>query len=207
MKVLNFSVLALMLAIALPLAAQEAKETKQDAAPPAMTPEQKAMMEAWEKAATPGEQHKQLEVMTGNWSTKQSMWMDPKGKPMIETGTATNTFVLGGRHLRSEFHSQWMGKPFEGVGYTGYDNVTGKYYSSWMDNSSTGVFVAHGDYDPATKTYTFTGEMADPSKGGAKVPMREVLRIVDNDHHVFEMHETRDGKEAKTLEIEYTRAN
>jgi hypothetical protein len=203
MKTRQYSALALMLAIALPLSAQE---TKPDAAPPEMTAEQKAMFEAYEKAAKPGEQHKQLEALVGTWTTKQSMWMDPSAPPMTETGTSSNTLVLGGRHLRSDFSSKWMGKPFTGIGYTGYDNVTGKFYSSWMDDASTGLFIAHGDYDAATKTYTFTGEMADAAKAGAKVPMREVLRIVDNDHHVFEMYETRDGKEAKVMQIEYARA-
>lgn len=115
---------------------------------------------------------------------------------MKETGKATNTLALGGRHLRSEFHGTWQGQPFEGQGYTGYDNVTGKYYSSWIDNASTGLFVARGDYDAKNRTYTFRGEMNDPAE----------LRIVDQDHHVFEMYETRGGKEAKTMLIEYTRA-
>jgi len=203
MNIRQGSLLTLALLIALPLAA---KEPDKDAKMPEMTAEQKAMMEAWEKAGKTGEQHKQLEAIAGNWTAKQSMWMDPKTPPMTETGTSSNTLTLGGRHLRSEYRSQWMGQPFEGVSHIGYDNVTGKYYNSWMDNSSTGLFVAHGDYDAATKTYTFTGEMNDPAQGGAKVPMREVLRIIDNDHHIFEMHETRGGKEAKTMQIEYTRA-
>ena len=58
-------------------------------------------------------------------------------------------------------HGQWMGKPFEGIGYTGYDNVNGKYYSSWIDSSSTGMFVSQGGYDPASKSYVFKGEFAD----------------------------------------------
>jgi len=203
MKIRPLTVLALTLAMALPLHAQEGKS---EAAPPEMTAEQKAMFEAYEKAAKPGEQHKQLEAMVGTWTTKQSMWMDPKAPPMSETGTSTNTLILGGRHLRSDYKGQWMGKTFTGIGHMGYDNVTGKYYSAWLDDASTGLFIGHGDYDPATKTYTFTGEMADAAKNGALIPMREVLRIVDNDHHVFEMHETRDGKEAKVMQIEYTRA-
>ena len=38
------------------------------------------------------------------------------------------------------------------------------------------------------------------------VPVRDVVRVIDNDHHVFEMYETRNGKEVKTMQIEYTRA-
>jgi hypothetical protein len=32
-----------------------------------------------------------------------------------------------------------------------------------------------------------------------------VIRVVDNDHHVFDMYETRGGKGAQTMKIEYTR--
>jgi hypothetical protein len=42
-------------------------------------------------------------------------------------------------------------------------------------------------------------------KAGAKIPVREVIRIVDKDNHVMEWYETRDGKEQKTMEIVYTR--
>ena len=197
MKPMQVSLCALAPAIALPLAAQDK--------PPQMTAEQQAMMQAWEKAAAPGEPHKQLATMQGKWNVKQTMWMDPKSEPMVQTGSATNKIELGGRHLRQEYHGQWMGKPFEGIGYTGYDNVTGKYYSSWIDSGSTGMFVSQGSYDPASKSYVFKGEFADAAAGGAKIPVRQVLRVVDNDHHVFEMYETRDGKEARVMQLDYTR--
>ncbi|UNK48508.1 DUF1579 domain-containing protein [Lysobacter sp. S4-A87] len=200
MKIAQISLLTLALLAALPLAAQD-----KSAKPAQLTPEQQAMMQAWEKAAQPGEQHKQLAAMVGKWTTRQTMWMDPDTPPMTETGSATNTLVLGGRHIRQDFRSKWMGQPFEGVGFNGYDNVTGKYYSTWMDSGSTGMYVSYGDYDPATKTYTYRGEMADPASKGAKVPVRQVVRVVDNDHQVFEMYETRAGKEAKTMQIDYTR--
>ena len=203
MKHTQACMLALALAAATAASAQEAKKKQ---AMPAMDAEQKAMMEAWQKAGQPGEPHKRLEAMAGKWNTKQTIWMDPKAPPLVETGTATNTMIMGGRHMRQDFQGNWMGQAFTGVGYTGYDNVSGKYYSTWTDSMATGLFVSHGDYDAATRTYTFRGEMADPAAGGAKIPMRNVVRVVDDDHHVFEMHETRDGKERRTMRIEYARA-
>ena len=166
-----------------------------------------ATMQAWQKAATPGAQHRQLaDHFVGTWTTKQTMWMDPSAPPMTETGKSVNTAVLGGRQIRMDFSSRWMGQPFEGVAHTGYDNVRGKYTSSWIDNMSTGTMLTDGDYEPATRTYTFRGEMADPSKDGAKVAIRETVRIVDADHHVMEMYEPRGGKEVMTMRIEYARS-
>ena len=174
---------------------------------PKMSAEEQAMMAAWQKASTPGPQHRQLaEHFAGTWTTKQTMWMDPSAPPMTEAGKATNTAMFGGRQLRMDFSGKFMGQPFQGMGYSGYDNVTGKYQGSWMDNMSTGQFLAQGDYDAASTTYTYRGEMADVMKPGTMIPVREVVRVIDKDHHVMEWYETRDGKEAKSMQIEYARA-
>lgn len=203
MKVRYLAVLSFGLALAAPAAAQD----KSSAAPPAMSAEQQAMMEAWKKASTPGDPHRQLvSQFEGTWTTRQSMWMEPGKDPIVETGKSVNTAVFDGRQIRMDYSGQFMGQPFQGLGFSGYDNVKGKYVSSWMDNMSTGLFVSEGEYDPATKTYTYRSQMPDPMKPGTLVPVRDTVRIVDPDHHVFEMYETRDGKEAKTMQIEYTRA-
>jgi hypothetical protein len=202
MKIRHLAALSLGLVIAMPAFAQD-KTT----APPQMSAEQKAMMEAWQKAATPGERHKQLiSEFEGTWNTKMSTWMDPSAPPSMETGKSVNTAVLGGRQLRMDYSGQYMGQPFQGVGYTGFNNVTGKYFSTWSDNMSTGLFVSEGDYDPASKSYSYRAQMPDPMKPGTMVPVRQTMRIVDKDHAVFEMYETRDGKELKTMQIEYARA-
>ena len=204
---LRTALLGLAVGMCLPLAAQDTSADKPAATQPQMTPEMQAMMAAWEKASTPGPQHKQLaEHFVGTWNTKQTMWMDPSAPPMTETGKDVST-LFGDRHVRTEFSSQFMGQPFAGIAMTSYDNVKGKYVGSWIDSMATGQFMAEGDYDPATKTYTFHGEMADPMKAGTKTPVREVIRIVDKDNHVMEWYETRDGKEHKSMEITYTRAD
>jgi len=186
---------------------QEAPAQPGDQPQPQMTAEMKAMMDAMDKASRPGPQHKQLaEHFVGTWSTKQTMWMDPSAPPTTETGKDVST-LFGDRHVRTEFNSQFMGQPFTGIAMTSYDNVKGKYVGSWIDSVSTGQFMAEGDYDPATSTYTFRGEMADPMKAGAKTQVREVIRIVDKDNHVMEWYEMHDGKERKSMEITYTRAD
>src|SRR5687768_1063977 len=104
--------LCLLLAVAVPAAAAEPKSP---AAPPAMTAEQQRMMQAWEKASTPGDAHKRLaEQFEGTWNTRQSMWMDPAMPPAVDTGRSINTAVFGGRQLRMDFQGAWMGQPFEG---------------------------------------------------------------------------------------------
>lgn len=196
--------LALVLACALPLS-MAAEPPATDA--PAMTAEQKAMMDAWTKAGTPGAEHARLgEQLAGTWNATMTMWMDPAAPPMTETGTSTNSMVLDGRHVHMAFKGQFMGRPFTGFGTTGYDNTLRRYTSTWVDNMSTAVMIALGDYDAATGTYTFRSEMADPAAGGKPIPIRETLQVIDADNHVMEMFETRDGAEARTMRIEYRRA-
>src|SRR3546814_16015028 len=99
-----------------------------------------------------------------------------------------------------------MGQLFTGFGFMGDDNGLGKDGSSWVDDRSTGLMTSEGDYDPATKTYTFVAERADPMNDGAPIAIRETVRIIDADHHVMEMFETHDGQDVRTMQIEYTRA-
>ena len=105
-----------------------------------------------------------------------------------------------------EYKGSFMGMPMEGVGLSGYDNTRARYTSVWNDNMSTSTMVSTGDYDPATRTYTYVGEMADPMKDGKLVAVRETIRIVDADHFVMEMFEGHDGEEVRTMQIEYARA-
>ena len=67
----------------------------------------------------------------------------------------------------------------------------------------TGIMNLEGTYDSASKTFTYRAEY-EPMPG-MKMKIREVIKIVDNDHHTFEWYEDRGGTEVKTMEIAYTR--
>jgi len=97
---------------------------------PQMTPEQMAEMEAYMKAGTPGPQHKELAAGVGSYDLEIKSWHEPGGPPMEETGSAVRTMGLDGRVLFEELESSMMGTPFTGHGMTGYDNVSGKYWST-----------------------------------------------------------------------------
>lgn len=163
-----------------------------------------AMLFAGSAAAAMPETGLQYARLVGHWAVQQSMWTTPEVAPVIDHGTATYALVLDGRHLRQQLRIA-SGKPFEGLGYIGQDGVAGSYYSSWMDTNFQGMILAHGRYDAASHTYTFTGAMA--GSDGSSVPVREVMRIADRDHFVYEYYETRNGKEALTVSLQYTRVD
>ena len=188
--------------LAVPAAAQQKDPPS---AAPQMSAEDQAMMEAFERMGRVGENHKLLEAMVGEWDAKVTMWMKPGAPPSESTGSMVTRAVYGGRYFHGTYKGDMMGQPFEGVATSGYDNVSGKFWSTWVDSMSTGIMYSTGSYDPATKSITYTGEMADPMAPKSMVKYREVFHLGDPNRHVMEMHETHGGKEAKTMEIVYTR--
>ena len=173
--------------------------------PPEMTPQQKAEMDAMMKAGAVGPQHQALAAAAGTYDMAIRVWNDPGQPPAEDKGTATRTMKLGGRVSDEEVSAAMMGAPFSGHGMMGYDNVTGKYWSTWNDSMSTGLFVSEGTCDASGKTCTFTGTSNDPVK---KTPMklRMTTRWPSPTTQIFEMHGPgRDGKEMKMMEITYTK--
>jgi hypothetical protein len=123
---------------------------------------------------------------------------------MEETGTAIRTMVLDGRVLTEDVTSSMMGTPFTGQVMMGYDNVTGKYWSTWTDSMSTGMMVSEGTCD-AKQSCSFTGSWNDPIKKGP-VTMRMLSRWTSPTTQIFEMYGPgKDGKEMKMMEMTYTK--
>ncbi|MEO8380333.1 MAG: DUF1579 domain-containing protein [Acidobacteriota bacterium] len=177
----------------------------QDPVQKEMSAEEKAGMEKWQKNMTPGASHKSLDAMVGTFDTTVKSWMAPGTPPMESTGTSVNQWIMGGRYVEQRFTSSFMGQPFEGLGYTGYDNVSGKYWGTWIDSMSTGVMSSTGSSSDGGKTFTFASTMNDPMSGKA-TQMEERITVIDHDHHNFQMWGPGpDGKNFKMMEIDYAR--
>jgi hypothetical protein len=171
---------------------------------PAMSAQEQADMQKMMAAATPGEPHKKLATMVGTWDATVTMWTAAGAPPMTSTGVSTNKAVLGGRFIEEEFNGNFMGAPFSGVGYTGYDNVTKQYVGTWMDTMSTGVMSSTGKDDGAN-AMSFAATMSDPTTGKVTKATNKVT-IVSKDKHVMETWGPgKDGKNFKMMEITYTR--
>jgi hypothetical protein len=211
-----FASLTAVLTAALLVAPTFAQETKPNdtTASPAGQPNEKEMMAKMMELAKPGENHKLLADLSGNWSYTVKMWMnpDPQAPPMTSSGTATRKAMMGGRYFQMDVKGEMKmpgedGKmknmEFRGMSIEGYDNVKQKFVGTWIDNMGTAVMMSEGNYDPATKSFTYNSEM-EPVPG-MKTKVREVVKIVDKDHHTFEWYEDRGGQEMKTMEINYTR--
>lgn len=163
------------------------------------------MMAKWAAAGTPGAFHKKLDVFVGDWKSVSKFWMAPGQEPQTSEGEMRMTWILGGRFLKQEYKGQAMGRPFEGMGLWGYDNLKKKYISSWVDTMSTKIAIELGTCDASGKTFTSFGSHDDPITGKV-VKTKSITRVVNKDKHVLEMYAPGpDGKMFKNLEIVYTR--
>lgn len=165
--------------------------------------EMQAMMEAYTAAATPGEQHAALAEQAGKYElTIKSYYGAPE--PEVSHGTAERTITMDGRVLEEKVVSDIAGgQNFHGLGRTGYDNVTGKYWSTWTDTMSTGVTMTTGTWSDDGKHGTFTGESPDPMSHGMK-PLRIEMTMQDDGTEVAEFYQPGpDGADTKTMEIVY----
>jgi len=156
---------------------------------------------AWAEYMTPGEMHKLLAEETGTWDVTMTYWEGPDAAPETATATANINMVLGGRYQEALYNGKMMGIDWQGKSTVSYNNKTGTFTSTFIDNTGTGMMVATGHYDEAVKAIISTGEMADIVTG-KPVKFREVYTFVDSKTRKMETFDKKEGvKEYKGMEI------
>lgn len=182
-----------------------AEDKPADALPPGMDP---AKMEKMKEAMTPNENHKALEAFAGEWKYTGSMWMKADGPASPLEGKTQGEMIYGGRFLKQEIEGPFMGEKFEGLGYTGYDNVKKEYVSIWFDSMGTAIWKYTGQYDAASKTLTLGGKNSCPmaENDEKEVESRVEWKLVDDKTFTYtSWAKDKDGKEFKTMELTYTK--
>jgi hypothetical protein len=154
---------------------------------------------------SPTAEHKILASDEGTWdATIKSFTAGPDAEPMISKGTEVNTVLSGGLWVLSKFEGDFGGMKFEGRGQFGYDPNKKKYVGTWIDSMNPTLSVLEGEYDPKTKTMTFTGEGTGPD-GKTKYTQKMVTTTKDDGTRVFTLFMKFDGMkdETKFMEITY----
>jgi hypothetical protein len=162
-------------------------------------------MVEWERIATPGEHHAHLGLLAGNWRTQAKIWPAPGEPPETATGTIRAEWTLGGRFLLMSYQGEFMGAPFQGVSFEGYDNAAEHYVSVWMDTMGTAINQFIGHCEQEGRVRTMISEYDDPLTG---LPMktRGVTTIVDPNRFTYTSYLTRPkGTEFKNLEMTASR--
>lgn len=165
-----------------------------------------ADMAAMMEAIAPDENHAALEPLAGSWEHAVTFYPAPGAPGMEMTATSSAEMTMGGRYLASELDGSFLDAPFTGSETMGYDKVKGKYFSTWIDNFSTGPMVLWGDYDPATKTFTLEGTVSEPMSGNPEIPVRNTIQVMDDGSLQYENWAAGpDGTLFKSMEIHSTR--
>jgi hypothetical protein len=173
--------------------------------PPGWTKEDFA---AFIAAATPGKMHEHLKQDVGVWNGKNTMWMGPGAEPVVTDATTTVTALYDGRFIRAEIKGEMPGMgPYDGLMISGYDNITQKFVSTWIDNVSTSMAQGEGELskDGKTLTWTFTCNCPLNKK---PMTMRQVETITGPGKKTLEMFgpEPKSGKEYQMMRIELTKS-
>jgi hypothetical protein len=133
--------------------------------------------------------------------------MVPGGDPVESQCTSTITSLMDGRYTKCEMAGEMPGLgSYNGIGIYGFDNVSQKFVSTWIDNHSTGIMNGVGELssDGKTMTWSFTHNCPITKKPAI---IREVETITGPDTKTLDMFGTdpKSGKEFKMMRIEFTR--
>lgn len=189
--------------------AEDAKDAKVQAQPEMKLPpgwtadDMKAMVDA----ATPGKMQQLLGKEAGEWHGKHQMWMPPGGgEPMRSQSKTTITPIMDGRYTRIDVAGEMPGMgPYTAQGIYGYDNVTGKFVSTWIDNQSTGIMTGEGELTADGKSITWQFAYNCPLTKKPAV-MRQTETVGGN-NKTLEMFgaDPKTGKEFQMMRIDATR--
>ena len=96
--------------------------------------------------------------------------------------------------------------PYKGFGIYGFDNVSQKLISIWLDNHSTGIMKGEGKQSSDGKTTTWKFSFNCPITKKPAV-MREVETITGPNTKTLEMfaEDPNSGEEYKMMSVELTR--
>ena len=159
------------------------------------TPEQ-----MWEEMSAPGDEHKGLLTLEGDW--KQTVTVYEGGKATESTGTAKYHGILGGRFVVEETKATVSGFPWEWMGVYGFDKQRKVFTASWFDSLDTTTETAEGKFDNDTKTLTLVGKHQNPGTDKLE-EFKWIMKWEDKNRtvRITMVEPGKDGKDRKTMEI------
>ena len=141
---------------------------------------------------------KRLEAWVGTWDAEVSM--------MGETsqGTETCRLACGGHWLVTEHEGSFMGQPFQGKGFTGYDASNGAYTGAWID-STGGPMSVYTDGKFSADGKTFTAHVEGLGHDGQPARFEYVSAFPDAKRRTFEIFQVAGGKRELVMQIRYAK--
>jgi hypothetical protein len=167
---------------------------------------QEDRLTALARLGAPGEHHRHLQALAGDWKVATRMWAEPSAPPVESRGKMHASPILGGRFIESRYEGDLLGLLVSGVGIDGYDNRSQKHVGMWIDSQGTALVVLEGSCSEGGKVVTMTADFLDPVDGVAKT-MKTVTTVVEDGRVVSEtfVRAASGGEFVRTVETVYTR--
>ena len=170
----------------------------------------------WVKRGIPSEGHAALAPLIGNWRVELSvfgaMGRSPDLPPLVSNDIrTTRVWIADGQYIEDTTEGTINRQPFWRRGWLGYSNLDRRY--EWVTVAPRVPMMIYlgkpgsGAQFPIEVTGVFTDQgIVNERTVGKSIGQRTVIRIENNDHHVFELYFTPPGgKEQLALRLLYTR--
>jgi Protein of unknown function (DUF1579) len=139
---------------------------------------QPAELPASTRLAMPGEKHRWLEPLIGQWNVQMRVWPAPGDTPIESTQlTATREWILGGRYLREELTGKFAGNPSHRVALLGYNNLEGRFELVTVDTFEPGQMSYASLADGKPGLISLTGDNTEAGFGAKPTGRKRSLRF------------------------------
>jgi hypothetical protein len=156
-------------------------------APPAAA--QAQQLPASTRLAMPGEKHKWLEPLVGDWTVEMLVYPGPGAAPVVSKEvTATRRWVLEGRYLREELRGIVFGNPSARDGTLGFNALEDRFEWVTVDTFEPGQMIYLGRGGDTPNRFTVFGDSTEagfgPEPTGRKRDLRFEFEIRDANYNV-----------------------
>lgn len=150
----------------------------------------------------PGPEHAKILEGVGTWDVSCKYFMEP-GAPPLESKAVDTVTALGGFWTVGRFVGEFMGQPFYGMSSMGYDPMTKKYRTTWIDSISPAIFILDGEFDGSGKVLKTAGKGPDMQGGMTDYRMESDYR--SKNEMVMRMFISMGGQDCLMMEHTYRR--
>jgi hypothetical protein len=162
---------------------------------------QQQEMPLWMSRGLPGPGHRALDPLIGTWKVHMSIHgtfgRNPDDPPIVsEDLICRREWIAGGRYIEDTTQGTAAGGTYWRRGWLGYSNMDRRYEWVTVDAVNTTMMSytgapGSGSKMPITMSGVFTDQgVAGEAAVGKSVPMRTMIKIENNDRHVFELYFT-----------------
>jgi hypothetical protein len=171
---------------------------------------------AWVQRGQPGAGHAALAPLLGSWNVELSIYgtmgRSPGLPPLVSRDIRTTRVrIADGHYIEDTTEGMVDGKPYWRRGWLGYSNIDRRY--EWVTVAPSVPMMIYlgkpgsSDRMPIEMTGVFTDQgVVSEQTVGKSVGQRTLIRIENQDRHVFELYFTPpQGKVQLAMRMVYTR--